>query len=487
MKLSRDGTLFASANTDNNSTDLYQWDAPTAQFKLLTNLAKHDSEVTSVDISSDNKKVLTGSSDETVKVWAYNDQSAQYEEAQTLNDLKAGVTVVLFNKDATRVLVGGANGQILVYQYDTDGYKNPITIGNFENVLAIAIDDSGDTILASGSGADDLSRLWQWNADTKAYDLNDQNFTQGAVSAALNSQGTRIFITNANVVETYLYNTDNKTYDSTGDLSDHTDAIQSVVLSDDDNWLATAGNDQKLIIYQLNGTDYKKIAEKTSAAHPITQLSISGDGSLISVSYTPVQSAVSDVFFQYGIDCSDDIHSNTSRASQTSCVCKTRFVWNAQLSACSIDCQNDAHSSKVQVDFETCECLDNFAWDYPAFLCEVPCAEDPYSRGGNTDAETCGCQDGFFWNNTIYKCYFDCSKVDKSTGNYNATTCNCETKYEWRGDTWKCWVNCKEDPNSNGTNYNTTECFCKDNYRWDTKVSLCTYWQDCKKDPHSSG
>lgn len=99
--------------------------------------------MTSVDISYDNKKILTGSEDETVKVWVLNDVSGQYELAQTLDDIKAGVVNAVFSYDAGLVVVGGVNGRVVVYQYDTDGYKKPQTIGNFERVVALAVDRSG--------------------------------------------------------------------------------------------------------------------------------------------------------------------------------------------------------------------------------------------------------------------------------------------------------------------------------------------------------
>lgn len=116
-------------------------------------------------------------------------------------------------------------------------------------------------------------------------------------------------------------------------------------------------------------------------------------------------------------------------------------------------------------------------WDLPQLRCQIPCGDDPNSQGANIEADVCSCNDDFVWNGEKYRCYFDCSKVEDSDGNYNATVCNCVEMYLWRD--MKCWIDCTQISNSNGTNSGINECFCNDNYKWDTKVRLCTYWQNC--------
>jgi WD40 repeat protein len=204
-------------------------------------------------------------------------------------------------------------------------------------------------------------------------------------SAAWSSDSSALFLAHGNDVEIYAYNNETNKYEEALKLQDHNDTVQAVVLSRDDKWLASAGNSQHLVIYNWNGTDYVKFADKKPVDSAIQGLSITADGGLISSSYVADQQSQNSLVYQYGIDCSGDTHS-IGRATPTSCNCANHFVWNTTQSVCYVDCASDKHSTGTSTDFETCGCNDMFEWNNSTSLCEVPCDRDPNSNGTNSDA-----------------------------------------------------------------------------------------------------
>lgn len=139
-------------------------------------------------------------------------------------------------------------------------------------------------------------------------------------------------------MQIYVYDNGSKTYNKSDTLADHSGAVKSVVLSTDGTWLTSAGDDQRVLIYKWNGTGYAKFTDTILKAQAISDLSVSGDGSLLSITYAADQNVVTNILFQYGIDCSNDTYSHGTRANPTSCSCKDRFIWSVGFEKCAINC-----------------------------------------------------------------------------------------------------------------------------------------------------
>src|SRR5262249_53449307 len=125
------------------------WDAATGKEELT--LRGHTDAVTGVVFTPDGSRLVSGSRDGTVRVWAPTTQ-----EARTL---RAGpdVTSVAFSPDGRRVAAGGAARAVKVWDAGT-GKEGLSLAGHTERVECVCFSPDGRR-LASG-GRDRTVRLW---------------------------------------------------------------------------------------------------------------------------------------------------------------------------------------------------------------------------------------------------------------------------------------------------------------------------------------
>jgi WD40 repeat protein len=98
VSFSPDGKRIVSGSLDNT---LKVWDAQTGQETLT--LEGHSSVVTSVSFSPDGKRIVSGNWDKTLKVW--DAQTGQ--ETLTLKGHSDNVNGVSFSPDGKRIVSGG--------------------------------------------------------------------------------------------------------------------------------------------------------------------------------------------------------------------------------------------------------------------------------------------------------------------------------------------------------------------------------------------
>jgi WD40 repeat protein len=194
------------------------------------------------------------------------------------------------------------------------------TIVGFDRITAVAIDAKSEQVFVAGAG--NSSKVLRWDDGTMQYVETTETFPEEVNSAVWNDAGDRLYLAHGNGVDMFVYNNDTKVYELQGTLADHTNTVRSLAISSNSSWLSSAGDDQTVLIYQWNGTEYKKFSTQTSDS-AILQISTSSDGSLLSST-----TSTTSTFFQYGIDCSNDPYSHGTRSSPTTCSCKDRFYWS---------------------------------------------------------------------------------------------------------------------------------------------------------------
>ena len=91
------------------------WDAATG--KPILELVGHTAAVTSVTISSDGKRAVTGSRDSTAKLWELKeeDDKTESKELLTLKGHSQDVTTVAFSKDGHSLLTGSLDGTMILW------------------------------------------------------------------------------------------------------------------------------------------------------------------------------------------------------------------------------------------------------------------------------------------------------------------------------------------------------------------------------------
>jgi hypothetical protein len=117
--------------------------------------------VTAVAFSPDGTRVLTGSVDETARLW----DTATGKAVATLARHTNSVTAVAFSPDGTRVLTGSADNTARLWDAAT-GKAVATLAGHTGSVAAVAFSPDGRRILTGSS--DNTARLWDAAPDRAA-------------------------------------------------------------------------------------------------------------------------------------------------------------------------------------------------------------------------------------------------------------------------------------------------------------------------------
>ena len=124
----------------------------------------HNSSVWSVAITPDGKRIVSGSWDETVKIWDL--QSGEY--LATLEGHSNLVTSVAITPDGKRIVLGSSDKTVRIWDFQSG--KCLATLEGSSSVWSVAITTDGRRIV-SGS-RDDTIKIWDYNAPKNS----DRNF-----------------------------------------------------------------------------------------------------------------------------------------------------------------------------------------------------------------------------------------------------------------------------------------------------------------------
>jgi WD40 repeat protein len=148
VAFSPDGRLALTGSEDNTAK---MWDVPAG--RELRTLEGHAGAVTSVAFSPDGRLVLTGSNDETAKLW----EVATGRVLQTLTGHSDWITSVAFSPDGRLALTGSGDGSAKLWEVAT-GRELRTLAGHGNVVEAVAFSPDGRLVL---TGADDnTAKLW---------------------------------------------------------------------------------------------------------------------------------------------------------------------------------------------------------------------------------------------------------------------------------------------------------------------------------------
>ena len=148
VAFSPDGKRIVSGSEDQT---LKVWDATTGQETLT--LKGHTGAVQSVAFSPDGKRIVSGSDDQTLKVW----DATTGQETLTLKGHTGAVQSVAFSPDGKRI-VSGSDDQTLKVWDATTGQETLTLKGHTGGVRSVAFSPDGKRIV---SGSDDQTlKVW---------------------------------------------------------------------------------------------------------------------------------------------------------------------------------------------------------------------------------------------------------------------------------------------------------------------------------------
>jgi WD40 repeat protein len=155
VAISQDGQTLVSGSYDNT---IKLWDLPTGQ--SVYTLVGHSSTVHSVAISADKKTVVSGSDDGTIKVWntATGELIRTVKDGTSQRNAVTKVQSVSISQDGHKLVSGGDDRTVKIWQVETGNLVQTL-YGHSHKVEVVAISPDNQKIV---SGSDDGTiKIWQ--------------------------------------------------------------------------------------------------------------------------------------------------------------------------------------------------------------------------------------------------------------------------------------------------------------------------------------
>ena len=144
--------------------------------RLLRTLTGHSSSVNAVAVTADGTRVISGSDDNTVKVWNLETGEEQF----TLTGHSNSVRAVAVTADGKRVISGSVDKTVKVWNLET-GEKQFTLTGHSNWVRAVAVTADGTRVISGSS--DNTVKVWNLETGKEiATFIGDSDFYSCAVA-----------------------------------------------------------------------------------------------------------------------------------------------------------------------------------------------------------------------------------------------------------------------------------------------------------------
>ena len=267
IAISPDRQTLVSGSLDNT---IKVWDLTTGT--LRATLTGHANDVNSIAISPDGKTLVSGGDDSTVKVW----DLATGTVRATLTGHTGGVSAVAISPDGRTAVSGSWDNTIKVWDLATGTLK--ITIrGNSNDVNTVAISPDGRTLVSGGD--DSKVKVWDLATGKERATLTDH--TDSVWAVAISPDG-RTVVSGSWDKTIKVWDLATGTLKTT--LTGHTDRVTAVAISSDGRTLVSGSWDNSIKVWDLaTGTLKITLTGHTNsvwavAISPDRQTAISGGG-----------------------------------------------------------------------------------------------------------------------------------------------------------------------------------------------------------------
>jgi WD40 repeat protein len=234
---------------------------------LVNTLTGHSGSVNSIAISQDGKTLVSGSGDNTIKIWNLDKEVLK----STLTGHSSSVNSVVISPDGKTLASGSGDNTIRVWNLGTGVLKFALT-GHSGHVSCLANSPDGST-LVSGSH-DGTIKFWNLVTGVLKFTLIGHS---GTVNSAVISPDGSTLVSGGHDGTIKIWNMGTKVLRST--LTAHSGPVWSVAISPDSNTLVSAGYDGVIKIWNLRIGELKSTLTDNSGA--IRSLAISPDGNTL--------------------------------------------------------------------------------------------------------------------------------------------------------------------------------------------------------------
>jgi len=261
VAFSPDGKWALSGSEDQT---LRLWDVATG--REARTFTGHTEAITFALFSPDGTRILSSSYDRTLKLWDVETG----KEIRTFRGHEEGVWDVTFSPDGKRALSGSADQTLKLWNVETGEDIRTFT-GHQQAVTDVDVSPDGKWAL-SGS-VDQTIKLW--NIETGEEIRTFRGHAQGITVVAFSPDGTQVISSSEDQT---LRLWDVRTGRSLRTFSGHLQAAIAVVFSPDGRYVLSAGQDQSLKLWEV--TTGKAIRTFTGHTQSVVAVAFSPDGRL---------------------------------------------------------------------------------------------------------------------------------------------------------------------------------------------------------------
>ncbi len=225
-------------------------------------LSGHREALTSVAVSADGQRVLTGSYDATARLW--DAASPEPWASAVVLEHPARVSVVAVSPDGRRIATGDAKGTVRLWDIGTDGVPGEARVCAAHKLEVRHLRFSADGFWLASGGEDALACVWRADVDRPALRLSGHaDYFHGRRSTRVSGTalGERDF------------------HNTKGGAFGYCLGISALAWQADGQSLATGGDDGKLIVWRL-GREEVTEEQLHSGEGKIVALAFSRDGTL---------------------------------------------------------------------------------------------------------------------------------------------------------------------------------------------------------------
>ncbi|KAI0404955.1 hypothetical protein F4802DRAFT_564902 [Xylaria palmicola] len=236
----------------------------------------HSDKVTAIHFSRDGRHILSSSTDETLRIWQVDrldfgvaaKHAIESSEAQSKRH-NCSVSIIAFSPDGTTVASASYGGDIILWDVDKGTPLRTLARGHTRVIRSLTFSRDGNTLLSGSS--DDTIGIWNLRAGKMVCRL--KGHTDWVRNAIVSPNG--------HVVASASDDDTVRVWDVTGSLegeatageaehdtepiiqtdctilSGHEDYVYYVAFSPDSRYLASGGNDHRILIWDLQAPGYR--------------------------------------------------------------------------------------------------------------------------------------------------------------------------------------------------------------------------------------
>jgi len=231
---------------------------------LIHTMAGHDKAVMSFTIANDNKWIVSICGDNTIKLW-------NLETGTLIRNMSGGigenVNSIAVTPDSKQLVSGNKDATVKLWDLET-GNLIFTMVGHTSSVNAVTITPDGKWIISSG-GLDKTIKLWDLETGAPIRDLTGH---EGEVNAiAISPDGKRLF---SGSKEKSMKLWDLETGTVIRSIQGPYASLNFVTITNDGKWIVTSGEDEIIKFWDLeSGTLIRKLEGQTTGLKTIAIIS----------------------------------------------------------------------------------------------------------------------------------------------------------------------------------------------------------------------